>query len=831
MQRITLFFLLIGCGFLPAQTVQWLNGGDNTARHIAQDIIMLPDGGTLVAGYAVSGTHVFPPLTVTSTPANFSSIILARTDANGQYQWVSTVVDSATELVSIAQMSSTSVVIAAQIQSGPLDLGNGVTVANPAGFGLGTLLAKYDLTTGLAQWGKIIPGTASLGGLTVDGGMIYLTGQYTQNFSIDGISLPDGPMASFTSIENGYIAQFDSTGTATWAKHMASLANPSVTNFAFVHPSGITTISGTVYVAGEHQENAQIGNFFLNQSTGAPFDSTDIFVAAYTSTGNELWARSSIGSSYQGVTGFDATSDGKLVISGIQSSDFDFGGGTVTDAVGPYGKSYVLQLTPTGFYEWHVTCTQQLSTIATREDQAGIFVGGYFDSTGVTSTFTLSDTTFTLSFSRNLFVAKLDSAGSVDWFSSGEVNSTSFFGAGISTYGAKAISLGTQGQVAVCGDFKQFATWGGISINSAGNAFDHLALVMDDSTWIAPPFPTDSVWPGDTDYDLVANNADLLPIGLAFGSTGTTRPNASLTWVGQPCYDWAGALSSGVNYKHSDTDGNGLVNDDDTLAILQNYGLIHQRPSDANRNGALLYPEFLDDSLSVGDTAHIAINLGTDTMMAEDVYGLAFTLNFDTSLVDFGSLQVNYDNSWLGTKGSDLLTLHKDFPGGQLDMALVRNDQVERDGNGNIAHVIVIMVDDLTAKTELAELLQLEITSIKAIDGLGIDLSLSSGQDSLVLTQAIEDTTIGDTTPVNIRSLDKVHVHLYPQPATQSVQISLTGATATGWRLIDLTGRQVSGQTRRFTRTEIPLSTLGSGVYLLELPTDQGLLREQLIVR
>ncbi len=32
-------------------------------------------------------------------------------------------------------------------------------------------------------------------------------------------------------------------------------------------------------------------------------------------------------------------------------------------------------------------------------------------------------------------------------------------------------------------------------------------------------------------------------------------------------------MVTGVNYKHADTDGNGIVNADDTLAILVNYGL------------------------------------------------------------------------------------------------------------------------------------------------------------------------------------------------------------------------------------------------------------------
>src|SRR6185295_12937804 len=65
----------------------------------------------------------------------------------------------------------------------------------------------------------------------------------------------------------------------------------------------------------------------------------------------------------------------------------------------------------------------------------------------------------------------------------------------------------------------------------------------------------DSVWPGDANYDGVANNLDLLPIGVAYGSTGTVRPGASNNWVGQAANDWGISLASGTDYKHIDCNG------------------------------------------------------------------------------------------------------------------------------------------------------------------------------------------------------------------------------------------------------------------------------------
>lgn len=40
-----------------------------------------------------------------------------------------------------------------------------------------------------------------------------------------------------------------------------------------------------------------------------------------------------------------------------------------------------------------------------------------------------------------------------------------------------------------------------------------------------------NVWPGDCDYDLNANNVDLISLGIAYGATGATRPGASNNWT------------------------------------------------------------------------------------------------------------------------------------------------------------------------------------------------------------------------------------------------------------------------------------------------------------
>ena len=88
---------------------------------------------------------------------------------------------------------------------------------------------------------------------------------------------------------------------------------------------------------------------------------------------------------------------------------------------------------------------------------------------------------------------------------------------------------------------------------------------------------TADVWPGDTDADGIAHHVDVLNIGLAYGNIGVGRPQARLQWQAQRAINWDSLFHAGLNYKHADCNGDGIVNTDDTLAIHLNYGLIHPK--------------------------------------------------------------------------------------------------------------------------------------------------------------------------------------------------------------------------------------------------------------
>ncbi|MBI2967612.1 MAG: T9SS type A sorting domain-containing protein [Bacteroidetes bacterium] len=204
--------------------------------------------------------------------------------------------------------------------------------------------------------------------------------------------------------------------------------------------------------------------------------------------------------------------------------------------------------------------------------------------------------------------------------------------------------------------------------------------------------PLSDVWPGDANDDGVADNYDILSIGIAFNDTGAIRQNASLNWTAQPALDWSGQFLNTANIKHADCDGNGIIGFSDTAAVSLNYGQTHAKTQFifSALNAPELYFETSNDTFSGGSKIDVDIKLGTSINPADNIYGIAFTVHYNANAVVGDSITIDYSSSWIEQTDS-LLHLEKNFSAsGLLDMALARTNHLNTSGYGTIATLHIL---------------------------------------------------------------------------------------------------------------------------------------------
>lgn len=334
------------------------------------------------------------------------------------------------------------------------------------------------------------------------------------------------------------------------------------------------------------------------------------------------------------------------------------------------------------------------------------------------------------------------------------------------------------------------------------------------------------VWPGDTDQSGIADHLDLLALGLSFGHSGGERPNAHLQFVAQPAPAWAYTHNNGVNFVHADVDGNGIVEAEDVEGIRINYQepTLYQQISGASIDAPELIVA-LPEEMSSGDTLVTKVSLGTDNFPASEVYGIAFTIEYESALLNTteNALWVDYSSSWLGQEGEDLLTLDRHFSElRRIDVALTRTDLEARGGFGTLAEIIIVL-EDIVAKKNLVETLDIRITGVQMINKEGELLSVSTRESSGVIVLSDEEDLPFQSNLLN----------LYPNPATQFIELAWQNQPIQALALYDVTGRihqkYVNLQQSSF---RLDISALEPGLYFITVNSKgQKITRNLLITR
>lgn len=341
---------------------------------------------------------------------------------------------------------------------------------------------------------------------------------------------------------------------------------------------------------------------------------------------------------------------------------------------------------------------------------------------------------------------------------------------------------------------------------------DGSSNVAVDSVWIHAHDAC--VWPGDANGDGIANNLDILPIGQGFGANGPARPDAHLAWMAQPADSWNQHTSDGVDFVHSDTDGNGTIDQNDVQGILNNYLVPQSQPGvsvSSGGDGVPLYVEFPAVNFSPGDTVVASVILGTAQQPADSVYGIAFSVTYDAALFDSGSVTVEYTTNWVGTEGVDLIAVDKDFyNASQVDIGMSRTNQIFQSGYGQIA-TIIVTIDDIAGKTGGIEMVDFDISNVSLTSLTGQPIKVSPTQTQLGISLSNDqELTPGSWT-------------VYPNPANDQITVDLSEAVNNPFgqvSIVDLMGREIMTTQSTSYTTDINTSGIPAGTYLLRVAVD-----------
>ena len=322
------------------------------------------------------------------------------------------------------------------------------------------------------------------------------------------------------------------------------------------------------------------------------------------------------------------------------------------------------------------------------------------------------------------------------------------------------------------------------------------------------------VWPGDANRDRVVDVKDLLNIGAGYSKSGPARPTASINWLEQPCMDWKDTFSSYVNFKHADCNGDSIINSSDTLAISANYSKVHPKNTIINQGKPTdppLYFVFNKDSAKAGDLVQADIMYGSSTIPAKNIYGLAFSVLYDASLIE--SVSSDLSSCWLSAKPLSMVVVPYS---GQIDMAMVRTDQKDSSGYGKIGSL----------------LFKIASTIPSGFNPFVLSFSNNEQVNSILQYQAIylktDSFTVGKLVSGIQSAKSNFDIKISPNPASSvlNLQVNSMENETFSYFISDAEGRIINngnihimpGENNHF----INLQGINPGIYLLSIQNKQG---------
>ena len=313
------------------------------------------------------------------------------------------------------------------------------------------------------------------------------------------------------------------------------------------------------------------------------------------------------------------------------------------------------------------------------------------------------------------------------------------------------------------------------------------------------------VWPGDANSDGTADNLDVLELGLHYTQTGATRAATSNNWQSYFANNWTGTITNGKNLNHSDCNGDGTINDDDTLAIYNNYGLTHTfKPAQTNT----INPQLSivpDQALVVkGTWGTASVYLGDATSQINNINGVAFTVDFDNTLIEPNSIYIEYQNSFLDAS-QNLYFRKLDFANSKLFTASTHTLSNNVSGFGKIATVYYKIKSSLTTD----QVLNIGISQANQSDASGNITTLTSGTGTLM--------AIGASVGIK-ESLISGNVLISPNPTNGVLNISFNAIPQNAKiEVYNSIGALVLTEAMNNKNNTINLSDLNSGIYFMKV--------------
>ena len=213
------------------------------------------------------------------------------------------------------------------------------------------------------------------------------------------------------------------------------------------------------------------------------------------------------------------------------------------------------------------------------------------------------------------------------------------------------------------------------------------------------------------------------------------------------------------------------------------------------------------NAVAKGTWGTATVNLGNIATPISNINGIAFTVNYDNTLLETDSVWIEYPISFINASNQNLKFRKRDFTNGKLYTATTHTINGNVTGYGKIAILHYKIKSSLTTDNTLS----LSISQANQSNASGVISPLIAGSATLM--------AIGASVGLNELN-DETYISIYPNPAKDLLNVDVSSVLDINGSKIELTntlGQVVQVALVRQTTSQLNISQLQNGVYFVNL--------------
>ncbi|SFH24353.1 T9SS type B sorting domain-containing protein [Pontibacter chinhatensis] len=372
LQVLAIFYLTMFCATpTMGQNINWVKTAGGTKNDHGRAIQVDAAGNIYVVGFFSNPSALFGTTTL-STPG--TGTYLTKYSNTGNFAWARKISDTNVTNGHGLKTDAAGNSYVVTTFTGSVSLGS-TTLSSSGSSDI--VVAKYN-TNGTVVWAAKAGGASADNGesITIDAaGNSYITGSFAGTATFGSTSLN-------ARGQDVFVAMLRTDGSFVWARNAGSMGADEGRSIA-------TDGNGNVYVAGNYTGSASFGSTTLTSKGGQ-----DIFLASFDSNGTLQWATSAGGTNSDVVTSLDIDASGNLYLGGHFTGTSTFGS-TQLRTNGNNQDIFLARYTSSGANTWAKSIssngTEELNGLSVNAD-GDIYLTGSFSSSLRVGNFNFSTT-------------------------------------------------------------------------------------------------------------------------------------------------------------------------------------------------------------------------------------------------------------------------------------------------------------------------------------------------------------------------------------------------------------------------------------------------------